>query len=103
MKSLTPNTFSSDYGTNLPGKSRRKFYIALAFCAGLIVLGLMALQVLRFKAETEQVMTALNIYTDTLIQRDYESACQITSPAFREAIDHPAFVMEQTKLKNSAP
>ncbi len=58
----------------------------------------MAFEVRLFKSEAEQVMTALNIFTYTLIQQDYESAYQITSPAFREANSYPAFVMEETKL-----
>ncbi len=43
-------------------------------------------------------MTALNIYTDTLIHQDYESAYQITSPSFRAAISYSALVDEQVKL-----
>jgi len=98
MEPLSLNTSASVDSTKRPEKSRKKFYIALAICACLIVLSWMVIEVLLFKGEVERSMTALNIYTDTLIQHDYESAYQITSPSFREAVSYPDLVMEQTKL-----
>ncbi len=98
MEPLSPNPLASVGATEQPRKSRKKLYIALSITASLMVLGWMTAEIRLFKSEVEQVMTALNIYTDTLIQRDYESAYLITSPAFREAISYPALVMEQTKL-----
>jgi hypothetical protein len=79
-------------------KSRKKLYLALSIGASLIILSWIGVEVRLFKGELEQVMTALNIYTDTLIQRDYESAYLITSPAFREGVSYPAFVTEQKEL-----
>jgi hypothetical protein len=79
-------------------KPRKNLYIATAIGASLIVLTWIAVEARLFKGEIEQVMTALNIYTDTLIQHDYESAYQITSPTFREAVSYSALVAEQAKL-----
>jgi hypothetical protein len=93
-----PYVSDSVEATKQPEKSRKKFYIACAIGASLIILSWMAAEVRLFKGEVEQVMTALNIYTDTLIQHDYTNAYQITSPAFRETIGYPAFVTEQTRL-----
>jgi len=43
-------------------------------------------------------MTALNVYTDTLIQRDYQSAYMIVSPAFRAATRYSELVDYESKL-----
>jgi len=52
----------------------------------------------QFASKVEPPMTALNIYTDTLIQRDYQSAYIITSPAFRAATPYSELVDYQSKL-----
>jgi hypothetical protein len=98
MEPHPPNTTASIDPTQHTGKSRKKLYIVLSICAILAVLGWLVVEVLGFKSEAEQAMTALNIYTDTLIQHDYESAYLITSPVFRASISYQAFVTKQTKL-----
>ena len=52
----------------------------------------------QFAREVEPPMTALNIYTDTLIQKDYQSAYAIVSPSFRAATPYPELVDYQSKL-----
>jgi hypothetical protein len=52
----------------------------------------------QFASKVEPPMTALNIYTDTLIQRDYQSAYIITSPAFRAATHYSELVDYHFKL-----
>jgi len=52
----------------------------------------------QFASKVEPPMNALNIYTDTLIQSDYQSAYTITSPAFRAATRYSELVDYQSKL-----
>jgi len=86
-----------------PTKSmRNKKYIVFGIVAGGLILGgLIASAVVCFKLfahAVEPPMTALNIYTDTLIQKDYESSYAITSPALRAAISYPDFLKYQDLL-----
>jgi hypothetical protein len=89
---------SEDRQARRRGFKRKALYIALAGTAFLIALSWLVLKASTFKGEVEQAMTALNIYTDTLIQKDYSSAYQITSPKFRSAISYSDFVAYQSNL-----
>jgi len=97
----SPITSSAARQGRLRWIKRKALYIGLAGTAFLVVLGWLVSKATMFKSDVEQAMTALNIYTDTLIQMDYSSAYQITSPKFRSAISYPDFVAYQSKLTTS--
>lgn len=96
MEFLSLNTSAPADAGKRSKNPRRTLSIAIA--AILIVLCWMVIEFRLFVGQAEQAMTALNIYTDTLIQQDYESAYLITSPAFRVAVSYPTLVEDQTKL-----
>src|ERR1700747_1464684 len=77
-------------------KPHKRVYIALGILAGIIVLSGLAILAMvglkRFAKSVEEPMTALNIYTDVLIQQDYQSAYEIVSPDFRQQTSFPALV-----------
>jgi hypothetical protein len=98
METQSSTTSSAGRQARRRGIKRKALYIGLAVTVFLIVLGWLVSEASMFKGEVEQAMTALNIYTDTLIQKDYSSAYQITSPKSRSAISYPDFVAYQSKL-----
>lgn len=51
-----------------------------------------------FARRTEPPMNALNIYTDTLIHDDFQSAYQIAAPSFRTSVRFQDLVDYHTKL-----
>ena len=101
MGTESPNASSEDRQARRRGFKRKALYIALAGTASLIALGWLVFRASKFKGEVEETTTALNIYTDTLIQKDYSSAYQITSPKFRSAISYSDFVAYQSNLTTS--
>lgn len=98
MESLSLKAGASDGSTGRPGSSRKALHYVVTISAVLIVVSWMVIEVGLFVRETAHAMTALNIYTDALIQRDYESAYEVASPAFRAVTSYSALVADQVKL-----
>lgn len=71
-------------------KSRKKLYIGLGIAVGLLLLcGLITIAVTGAKllwGAMKEPAAALTTYTDTLIKKDYQTAYNIASPAFRAAV-----------------
>jgi hypothetical protein len=80
-------------------KARRWILLVLAAVIALLIAAVyLCIWFKQFAHEVEPPMTALNIYTDTLIQGDYQSAYIITSPAFRAATPYSELVDYESKL-----
>jgi hypothetical protein len=86
---------------DISGMSKTRRWILLILAAvGVLLIAAVGLGIWfkQFASKVEPPMTALNIYTDTLIQRDYQSAYIITSPAFRAATRYSELAGYQSKL-----
>ena len=81
-------------------KKTRRWIILILVAVGVLLIAAICLDVWfkQFASKVEPPMTALNIYTDTLIQRDYQSAYIITSPAYRAATRYSDLVDYQSNL-----
>ena len=80
-------------------RTRRKLFLILVAVGVLLITAVgFSIWFRHFASKVEPPMTALNIYTDTLIQKDYQSAYQITSPAYRAATSYSELVNYQSNL-----
>jgi hypothetical protein len=80
-------------------KTRRWILLILAAVGAILIAAVcFGIWFKQFANKVEPPMTALNIYTDTLIEKDYQSAYTITSPAFRAATGYSELVDYQSKL-----
>jgi len=80
-------------------KTRRWLLLILSVVSALLIAAIcLGVWFKEFASKVEPPMTALNIYTDTLIQRDYQCAYIITSPAFRAATRYSELVDYESNL-----
>jgi len=81
-------------------RRNRWLILVTALLLGLVLVGAGSFYVVFkwFARRTEPPMNALNIYTDTIIHDDFQSAYQIAAPSFRTSVRFQDLVDYHTKL-----